>query len=561
MVMNSTVMLDHLSFRYQRKTVDALHDISYHMAPQHITAIIGPSGAGKSTLCAAIAGFMPQFFRGQVNGTITVNHQSPLTSSIIEMLPHVTMVTSQASSQISGVCFTVAEEVGFALQNLGLAPDLIRQRVNDALSTMDIAHLAERSPFALSGGQQQRMVIAAALALQPPVMVFDEPTAQLDPPAVAALGVTLKSLAGLGHTIIVAEHHLDWVATFADAVVVLDQGQLVASGTPRHVFGMYPQKSGRPYGLRLQTYLAQQGICDPPHIVQTIDQLVLTPPPSLQPPVTHQASPAQPTPLLQVDNVHFAYTPEAPVLNGVSMQIGAGERIALLGRNGAGKSTLLRHLNGLLRPTAGVVRIHGHDIARRAPGQNAKHVGIVFQDVRNQLFAATIRDEVSFGPRIQGVSPHEIQRRVEHALAICGLTDVADTHPYDIAPARRRLVATAAVMALESDILALDEPSAGLDEASVQQLVSAIDTTTSQGRSVVLVSHDLNLCAAYTERVILLKAGRVAIDSTWQALTLAELQLLADEVGLPIGHALALRHQIALDTPLGRHLCNPHALR
>jgi energy-coupling factor transport system ATP-binding protein len=562
MVMNkATVILDHLSFRYQRKTDAALHDITYHIPPNQITALIGAAGAGKSTLCAMIAGFMPQFFRGQVDGTITVNNQSPIMSRIIDMLPHVTLVTSQASSQISGVCFTVAEEVGFALQNLGVAPDTIRQRVTDALHTMDITHLAERSPFALSGGQQQRMVIAAALALQPPVLVFDEPTAQLDPPAVAALGRTLRQLADRGHTIIVAEHHLDWVTAYADDVILLDHGQLVGSGSPSHVFRTYQQKSGRPYLIRLQTYLAQQGICDQTHVITTVDQLVMTTPPDMQITEVQSTPVATSSAILQVNDVHFAYTPDAPVLNGVSMSIGAGERIALLGRNGAGKSTLMRHLNGLLRPTNGTVCINDHDIARTAPGQNARRVGIVFQDVRNQLFAATIRDEIAFGPRTLGLSSSEIQRRVAHALTTCGLTDVADTHPYDIAPARRRLVATAAVMALESDILALDEPSAGLDEATIVQLIDAIDATTVQGRSVILVSHDLNLCAAFTERVILIKAGLVAIDSTWQALTLAELQLLDDEVGLPMGHKLALYHQIALDTPLGRHLCNPIALR
>lgn len=559
--MNASVILEQLTFRYQRKSVDALHHLTYHIAPQQITAIIGPSGAGKSTLCAAMAGFMPQFFRGEIAGSITVNNQSPITSSVIDMLPHVTLVTSQASSQISGVCFTVAEEVGFALQNLGMAPDIIRQRVTDALQTMDIAHLATRSPFALSGGQQQRMVIAAALALQPPVLIFDEPTAQLDPPAVEALGVTLRTLASRGHTIIVAEHHLDWVATYADTVMVLDQGQLIAHGTPQDIFHDVQQKSGRPYFMRMQRYLAQQGICAPTHMVTVVDQFVLTPPHDVPLPTTIDTSAPTTTPILHVDNVHFAYTPETPVLSGISMSINAGERIALLGRNGAGKSTLLRHLNGLLRPTQGSVRIHGHDIARTAPGQNARHVGIVFQDVRNQLFAATIRDEVAFGPRTLGLSTKEIQRRIDSALTTCGLTDVADMHPYDIAPARRRLVATAAVMALESDILALDEPSAGLDEANIAQLVGAIETTTAHGRTVILVSHDLNLCAAYTDRIVLVKAGRIVIDNTWQALTLAELQLLDDEVGLPIGHKLALMHQIEPTSPLGRHLCNPHALR
>lgn len=559
--MNASIILDQFTFRYQRKTVDALHAISYQIAPQQITAIIGPAGSGKSTLCAAMAGFMPQFFRGQVDGSITVNNQSPIMSRIIDMLPHVTLVTSLASSQISGVCFSVAEEVGFALQNLGIAPDIIRQRVADALNTMDIAHLAERSPFALSGGQQQRMVIAAALALQPPVLIFDEPTAQLDPPAVEALGVTLRTLAARGHTIVVAEHHLDWVATYADAVMVLDHGQLVTHGTPQSIFRDYQQKSGRPYILRMQQYLAQQGICDPAHVVNSIDQLVLTPPHDIQLPDLRSTHAPATTPILHVEGVHFAYSPETPVLNGVNLQINAGERIALLGRNGAGKSTLLRHLNGLLRPTHGSVRIHSHDIARKAPGQNAHHVGIVFQDVRNQLFAATIRDEVTFGPRTLGLSTSDIQQRVNTALETCGLSDVADIHPYDIAPARRRLVATAAVMALKSDILALDEPSAGLDETSITQLINAIESTTAHGRTVILVSHDLNLCAAYTERVVLVKAGRIVIDNTWQALTLAELKLLDDEVGLPIGHKLVLIHQIEPTSPLGRHLCSPHALR
>lgn len=560
-MMQHVVSLDELTFRYQRSHVDALHNISYQFAPAQITAIVGAAGAGKSTLCAAIAGFMPQFFRGQISGSITVNQQSSIMSSIIALLPHVTLVTSQASSQISGVCFTVAEEVGFALQNLGMDALDIQTRVADALDTMEIRHLADRSPYALSGGQQQRMVIAAALALQPPVLIFDEPTAQLDPPAVAALGRTLRTLAARGHTIIVAEHNLDWVAHYADAVLLLDDGHMVASGTPQQLFGTPHAAIGRPYVIRLLTHLNAQGVYDAAIVPLPIEEIVLTPQATLddasQLPTAYPASQS----IMHVDAVHFAYSIESTVLNGVELRIGAGERIALLGRNGAGKSTLLRHFNGLLRPQKGCVRIHGHDIARTAPGQNARHVGIVFQDVRNQLFAATIRDEVAFGPRALALKNDEITRRVTHALTVCGLTDVADTHPYDLAPAQRRLVATAAVLALESDILALDEPSAGLDDARIAQLVTAIDATTASGRSVVLVSHDLNLCAAYTERVILIRAGQVVIDSTWQTLTRTELQLLDDEVGLPIGHKLALINHIPLQSTLGRILCSPLALR
>jgi energy-coupling factor transporter ATP-binding protein EcfA2 len=248
-------------------------------------------------------------------------------------------------------------------------------------------------------------------------------------------------------------------------------------------------------------------------------------------------------------------------LHGVNLQIAKGERIALLGRNGAGKSTLLRHFNGLLRPQQGQVRLHGRDIKTTAPGALAQQASIVFQDVRNQLFAATIRAEVTFGPSMCKLAAAEITRRVDTALAICGLTALADTHPYDVPVAQRRLVATAAIMALESDLIALDEPTAGLDEANITQLVTAMDHASSHGRAVVLVSHDLDFCAAHTDRVVLIQAGVVAIDARWDALSSAQLTLLNDEVGLPLGQATCVDRAIAPQSTLARLLCQLSALQ
>jgi energy-coupling factor transport system ATP-binding protein len=202
----------------------------------------------------------------------------------------------------------------------------------------------------------------------------------------------------------------------------------------------------------------------------------------------------------------------------------------------------------------------GSDILKKAPGVSARHASIVFQDVRNQLFAATIRDEVSFGPRALGLRPTEITRRVDSALAVCGLSHLADTHPYDVPVAQRRLVATAAVMALESDLVALDEPTAGLDEANITQLVSAMQHCHTQQRTVVLVSHDLNFCAAHTDRVILIRAGVVAIDARWDALDATQIALLDSEVGLPLGLHVAQQRSVTPGTPLHQLLCDPQAL-
>jgi energy-coupling factor transport system ATP-binding protein len=555
-----------LTFSYTRRTTPALDQLTIAIAAGTVTAIIGPAGAGKSTLCALLAGFMPQFFRGVVGGTATVDGVSPIDGSVHAMLPHVTVVLSQASTQISGVCDTVSGEVGFALANMGVPVDTIRTRVATALATMEISHLAERSPFQLSGGQQQRMVIAAALALNPPVLIFDEPTAQLDPPTVAALGDTMRRLAATGKTIIVAEQHLDWVAAYADRVIVLNAGRLHADGPPQTIIADPQLALGRSYAQRLSSYAQHQGVWQGSTVATTHAGLVQgirtdAPVEPVSRPLPRAHSAPMQAPVLRCTSVQFAYPTGVPVLTDVDLTIGRGERVALLGRNGAGKSTLLRHFNGLLRPQSGTIALNGVDIAKRAPGTLARQMSIVFQDVRNQLFAATVRTEVAYGPSLLGISKSDQERSVIDAMAVCGLTDDADTHPYDLPVARRRLVATAAILALESDIIALDEPTAGLDSDSIETLSSAIASCTQAGRTVILVTHDLNFCATHTDRVVLLSGGRIVLDAPWASLDDDHIALLDREVGLPLGFDVARTCGIAAGSALHHCLTSPAGLR
>ena len=566
MTQSAIISMQQLGFRYRRQTTPALANITIDMMAGSIVAIVGSAGSGKSTLCALMAGFMPQFFRGEVTGSVAVNGVSPVELPILDMLAHTTIVTSQASTQISGVCDTVAEEVGFGLQNLGLAAIDIHQRVDAALAMMGITHLRERSPFALSGGQQQRVVIAAALALRPPVLILDEPSAQLDPPAVQQLGETLQALAAQGQTIIVAEHNLDWVAEFAQRILVLKDGHLVADGPPTAVFTQHADVAGRPYATRLAQSLLQRQLWNRAlPLATTTNQLVQGLDLPMQPsvatrPLAPQVATADAV-LMAIEDVAFHYTADTPVLHRINLQVRRGERIALLGKNGAGKSTLLRHFNGLLRPSQGRVLLNGADIAKWAPGRAARIASIVFQDVRNQLFAASIKAEVGYGPQLLKLSASETAARVDQAMQLCGLAELGDVHPYDIPPARRRLVATAAVIAVGSDIIALDEPTAGMDEASIAQLSHALAHLHSQQHSVIIVSHDLNFCVTHTDRVVLLKDGHIVLDALWQHLTLADLALLDAEVGLPLGHACCLHHHIEPTSTIGQHLIDPAALR
>jgi energy-coupling factor transport system ATP-binding protein len=240
--------------------------------------------------------------------------------------------------------------------------------------------------------------------------------------------------------------------------------------------------------------------------------------------------------------VRFSYPSGVEALRGVSLSIGTGERVALLGHNGAGKSTLVRHLNGLLRPSSGRAQVAGVETRATTVAKCARHVGIVFQDIRNQLFARTVRDELRFGPRNLGHSTAQIEAQVERALAALKLGDVAGEHPYDLPPAQRRLVAIAAVLALDSAMLVLDEPTAGLDNASIDLLEDLARDLANAGKSVVVVSHDLDFCFEALDRVVLMRDGRIELDSAWSALDDAALTTLEGSVGLP----LALRAVRAL---------------
>jgi energy-coupling factor transport system ATP-binding protein len=205
-----------------------------------------------------------------------------------------------------------------------------------------------------------------------------------------------------------------------------------------------------------------------------------------------------------------------------------------LGRNGAGKSTLLRHTNGLLRPSSGQVLVRGTDTRKTTVARCARHVGIVFQDIRNQLFARTVRDELRFGPRNLGYPAAQVDTLVEQAMAALGLTDFADSHPYDLPPALRRLVAVGAVLAMNCDVLVLDEPTAGLDNPSIARLKTLAHELVAQGKSIVVVSHDLDFCFEALDRVILMQNGQITLDSNWSRLDEPKRATLEADVGLPL---------------------------
>jgi energy-coupling factor transport system ATP-binding protein len=573
--MTSIIAIRDIAFTYAIASRPALRSLTLDVPVSQICAVVGRAGAGKSTLCALCAGFIPNFYNGRISGSATVDGQDVIQHPVADLVRHVGLVGSNAFSQISGARFTVYEEIGFGLENLGLPRAEMIERIEWALQALQLADLRDRSPYGLSGGQQQRMVIAATLAMRPPVLVLDEPTAQLDPQATEHLAALLRDLARQGTTIVFAEHRLDWVAGLADRIIVLDDGAKITDGTPEAVLTDpllldrqigWPRAAalaaaardhrrwpiGRPLPIRLDGLV--EGLREttdhrPPttdHRPPTEDRgwkiedgkpSILDPRSSILDPRSSIPNPRSPTPdpsIVQLEDIHFSYPSGVAALRGVSIAVGTGERVALLGRNGAGKSTLVRHLNGLLRPTAGRALVQGADTRTTTVARCARHVGIVFQDIRNQLFARNVRDELRFGPRNLGYSAAQVEALVDRALRALRLEDVAGEHPYDLPPAQRRLVAIAAVLAMDGALLVLDEPTAGLDNPSIALLTNLAHDLAAQGKSILVISHDLDFCFEALERVILLREGQVTLDSSWGALDEDALATLDEDVGLPL---------------------------
>jgi energy-coupling factor transport system ATP-binding protein len=573
--MTPIIDLHDISFTYAIGTSPALHDLTLSVPAGQICGVVGRAGAGKSTLCALCAGFIPNFYQGKFSGQAQIDGQDVVEKTVSELVSHVGLVGSNAFSQISGARFTVYEEIGFGLENIGLPRAEIIERIEWALQAMQLEDLRDRSPYALSGGQQQRLVLAATLAMRPPVLVLDEPTAQLDPPTIAYLADLLRELARQGTTILFAEHRLEWIADLAERVLVLDAGELIDDGAPETVLAkqtLLDRGIGWPRPALIAARASTQGFWPATRrLPVTLDALVA----GLRDgegdrQSTRQAeqadrqigsNPQPPTPnpqppIIEMNNIRFSYPSGVEALRGVSLAIGAGERIALLGRNGAGKSTLLRHTNGLLRPSSGQVLVHGKDTRKTTVARCARYVGIVFQDIRNQLFARTVRDELRFGPLNLGYPAAEVDALVERALVALGLTEFADTHPYDLPPALRRLVAVGAVLAMNCDVLVLDEPTAGLDNPSIARLKTLTDELVAQGKSIVVVSHDLDFCFEALDRVILIQEGQITLDSNWSQLDQPARATLEAAVGLPL--ALQAAHSLAvpIESELGRLLAS-----
>jgi energy-coupling factor transport system ATP-binding protein len=432
-----------------------LRDVLLEIGHGEIVGVTGHVGAGKTTLALACAGLLGHSVPARIEGRV---HHTSL------MLPVASYVFDDPLAQLTGLGGTVEEEVAVGPENLAIPRDAIRARVDRALAAADATHLSQRLPDELSGGERQRVALACALALEAPVLVLDEPTAQLDPDAAQRFGERLRALAAAGTSVLLVSQDAELLRALATRVLVLDQGAPAAIGDPSDV-------------LRAQA--------NAPAAVP--EQAVLAP-------------------LFEAREVTVSYANRA-VLESLTLDVPRGSATAILGENGAGKTTLARAIMGLVPLRAGTIAVDGRRLDDLPVHQRARHVGLVFQDPSRQLFSRTVLEEVAFGLRVLGAPHRQAQDRARETLMALELGALERAHPGDLAPQTQRLVAIAAAMASEPAVLILDEPTAGQDAEGKRRIASAISRQRTRGCAMV-ITHDVDFARQACDHAVTLRNGR-----------------------------------------------------
>lgn len=540
-----------LGLRYPAQDEWALDAIDLDITPGEVTWLDGALGSGTSTLLLALGGLAPRLTGGDRRGLVRVGDHDPDVGA--PLASGIAYLGSSPGVQISGVARTVLGEVALGPMNLGWTRERALSQADDALHALDIGHLAERAPGALSGGETQRVILAALLASAPTVWLLDEPFSALDHAATERVQRLLRDWAAAGGTVIVACDDADAMLPIADRLIVLRAGRVALDGSPPALLaGDAILDAGA--GTTDSGDLALRAGIGPPRPLTSHDLLarigsrrpvalrVESPDPVVAGAVSDSCA-------LRFDEVSFGYRPDARALDRITLEIGSGEAVGLFGANGAGKSTLLRLAMALEHPLEGTITTLGRATTGRHPEDFAPRVGFLFQSPERQLFAASVRGECSLAPKLAGWDPDRIAAGVAATLAELGLTDTAEQHPYDLPLPRRRLVALAAVLAVDPDLLLLDEPTAALDCASRNRVIHVIRERVRRGRTVLAITHDPILAHEALDRGVVLGRGRVVDDGTIRAVIdgrwMARPAALTVAVALGLGPGTDRRDDVA----------------
>ena len=485
------LQVDDLSFRYRDRAGTAIRGVNLQIEAGKLILIAGPSGCGKTTLVRCINGLIPRSYKGEISGEISIKGEPTQGMSLARISQHIGTVLQDPERQILGT--KVLNEVAFGLENQGLERPEIYRRVDAALKHLKITHLRDRETYNLSGGEKQKVALAGVLAMEPSLLILDEPLASLDPASAVDALTLLRSLVDEGMAVVIVEHRVEDVLKIdPDHTLFMADGEVVFEGPPEQLI-----QSVDYHEVKLPApVVIQRAAADPPM-------------PILQPHLSGEAQGAKA--LVRFEDVSFFYEAQKEVLVDVNLDIRHGDIIAVLGPNGAGKTTLVKHAIGLLQPKQGCVFVEGKDTREMSVAQVASTLGYVFQSPSNMLFTPSVNAELRFGPGNLGHTDEEIQKEVQQAIEIMNLSGMEDDPPLALSFGQQKRVSIAAVLAMRSKILVMDEPTAGQDYRNYMDFMDAILQIPSF-EAILFITHDIDMAVIYANRVLLISEGRIEND-------------------------------------------------
>lgn len=512
------IRLEQVSFRYRAAGAagaPALADVSLHIPRGQAVGLLGASGSGRSTLAGVLNGTIPHLVRGEMQGHVLIDGEAIALRRPRDLAGRIGLLFQDFEAQLFST--DVALEVAFGPENLGVPRAEIARRVEESLRLVGLERLRRKAPAALSGGQKQRLALASVLALHPEILILDEPTSDLDP---AGRRELLEAVAALQRehppTLLLIDPETDELNRL-DRLIVLEGGRVALDGTPRELWDAADRLGAlgvKPFTLALLG--SRLGLAErwegPEQAAAAIRAAGWRPAPAAAAALRDADARPAGEPLLEIDRLSHRYPDGTEALAEVSLTIGRGEFVAILGQNGSGKTTLVKHLNGILAPTAGDIRLQGKSLRGQPAGRLSRQVGLVFQNPDHQIFAERICDEVAFGPRQQALSPAEVDRRVAEALEAVGLTGLEEVDPFILTKGSRQRVAVAGTLATKPEVVILDEPTTGLDYRELQGMMALVRRLNDAGHTIIIVTHAMDVAAAFARRTVLMRQGRVVAD-------------------------------------------------
>lgn len=517
------IKINNLTYYYPKSELPALVNVNIEIRQGEFVVIAGSSGGGKSTLCRVLTGLIPHVYGGEIHGEVIINGINVIKEGPKSIVGIAGAVFQIPENQL--INLVVEEELAFGLENLGIESTIIWKRIDEVVKALEIKHLRKRATTTLSGGEAQKVVIASVIALKPKILLLDEPLAHLDPSSSLELIHLLHKLNKKeGITIIVFEHRLMDIIEYADRLVILNKSVL-ADGCPKEVISELLNNTSNNIDIPITAELSfKLGINNP---TLTINEFIS----SFKSIIKNCNSKnsnyinnemcynkdvnrkCRKDKVIIIRNLWHVYPNNRVALKDINIEIERGRIVAIIGANGAGKTTLLKHLNGLLKPTRGKVIVNGFDTRDKTVAELSKYVGIVFQNPLHQFFTETVLEEAMVAAKIRGLQ--NVHKRAINMLKIFKLDHLIDKSPYELSVGEQRRLAIASILIYDPPIIALDEPTAGLDRGLKNELAKILKNLAKNGKTIIIATHDIDfLTRIHIDKTIVMNDGKIVLQGS-----------------------------------------------